>query len=378
MPTRSWPPPGIDPPPGALAAPLLLESRARLRLARHRHADAHADLLAAAKRWNELGIRHPGLAAWRVHACETFLARGELHAARELVKEHLALAERVELPGPRGAGLRALAATTDRKQAVVLLEQAVDVLAGSAYQLEHVRALVELGTALRRADRRAAARTPFGARSTWPTGAECANWRAAPDTNSKLSAPDPVAAQSPASTHSLPPNIELRRSPRRGTATPRSPSSSSSPGGQSRHTSRTSSRSWTSPRALTSGHASPRASRQHAADPPKRKAHSSVHGTQRLTRCILDQSGVRHRDLARHGAAQEAISHNDVPLLNRSKPQRARQRKNLRNVSPSHHSGVSVLLLRTSPLDFRPAGAALRGWVLRRRRCRSRRTLARP
>ena len=161
MPTRSWPPPGIDPPPGALAAPLLLESRARLRLARHRHADAHADLLAAAKRWNELGIRHPGLAAWRVHACETFLARGELHAARELVKEHLALAERVELPGPRGAGLRVLAATTDRKQAVVLLEQAVDVLAGSAYQLEHVRALVELGTALRRADRRAAARTPL-------------------------------------------------------------------------------------------------------------------------------------------------------------------------------------------------------------------------
>jgi hypothetical protein len=49
-----------------LAAPLLLESRARLRLAQHRYADAHADLLAAAERWNELRICHPGLAAWRV------------------------------------------------------------------------------------------------------------------------------------------------------------------------------------------------------------------------------------------------------------------------------------------------------------------------
>ena len=39
-----------DPPPGAFAAPLLLETRARLRLGQHRHADAHGDLLAAGER----------------------------------------------------------------------------------------------------------------------------------------------------------------------------------------------------------------------------------------------------------------------------------------------------------------------------------------
>ena len=150
-----------DPPSGAFAAPLLLESRARLRLGQHRAADAHADLLDAAERWKQLGIRHPGLAAWRVHANEALVAQGALDAARELAQQHLALAERVDLPGPRAAGLRALARTTGRKEAVVLLGHAVDLLAESPAQLEHVRALVDLGTALRRTNRRAAARTPL-------------------------------------------------------------------------------------------------------------------------------------------------------------------------------------------------------------------------
>ena len=66
-----------DPPPGALASPLLLESRARLRLGQQRAADAYGDLIDAAERWNALGIRHPGLAAWRVHLCEALVAQGD-------------------------------------------------------------------------------------------------------------------------------------------------------------------------------------------------------------------------------------------------------------------------------------------------------------
>jgi DNA-binding CsgD family transcriptional regulator len=152
---------GGDPPSGALGAPLLLESRARLRLAQHRHADAQGDLLAAAERWNELGVRHPGLAAWRVPLCEVLVVQGELDAARTVAVNHLALAERVDLPGPRGAGLRALARTVDRDEAINLLGQAVDVLADSPARLEHVRALVDLGAALHRANRRADARIPL-------------------------------------------------------------------------------------------------------------------------------------------------------------------------------------------------------------------------
>ena len=150
-----------DPPTGALAAPMLLESRARLRLAQHHHADAHDDLLAAADRWNELGIRHPSLAAWRVHLCETLVAQGELRAARALAEEHLVLADRVGLATGRGAGLRALARTADREKAIHLLGQAVDLLADSPAQLEHARALIDLGAALHRANRRAAARIPL-------------------------------------------------------------------------------------------------------------------------------------------------------------------------------------------------------------------------
>jgi DNA-binding CsgD family transcriptional regulator len=150
-----------DPPPGAFAAPLLLETRARLRLAQHRHADARGDLLAAGERWNQLGIRHPGLGAWRVHLSEVLVAQGELGAARELIGEHLALAELVDLPGPRGAGLRALARTVDREDRVQVLDQAVELLADSPAQLEHARALVDLGAALHRMNRRAAARVPL-------------------------------------------------------------------------------------------------------------------------------------------------------------------------------------------------------------------------
>ena len=140
---------------------MLLESRAGLRLAQHRHADAHADLLVAANRWNELRIRHPGLAAWRVHDSEALAALGDFSAARRLAEDHLGLAEHVDVPGPRGAGLRALARTADRDEAIPLLEQAVDLLAASSAQLEYTRALVELGAALRRANRRAAARDPL-------------------------------------------------------------------------------------------------------------------------------------------------------------------------------------------------------------------------
>jgi DNA-binding CsgD family transcriptional regulator len=150
-----------DPPPGALAAPLLLESRARLRLAQQRHADAYADLLEAGERWSALGVGHPGLAAWRVGACEALVALGDVPAARRLAQEHLELAEPIGLPGPRGAGLRALALTVERDEAISVLERAAQLLADSPARLEHARVLVELGATLRRANRRAAARGPL-------------------------------------------------------------------------------------------------------------------------------------------------------------------------------------------------------------------------
>src|SRR6185295_4096009 len=117
-----------DPPAGAFAAALLLQCRARLRLAQHRAADAYADLLAAAARWEELGVRHPGFASWRVDAADALVALGDIATARRLAEQHLALAERVGLPGLRAAGLRALARTAVPGERVDLLQAAADLI----------------------------------------------------------------------------------------------------------------------------------------------------------------------------------------------------------------------------------------------------------
>lgn len=147
--------------PGKLRTGLLLERRARLRLAQHRPADAHADLIAAAETWRALDMRHPGLAAWRVDDCIALTALGDPATARKLAEEHLELAAQVGLPGPRAAGLRALARTVAPADAVPLLTQAAHLLTPSAMRLEHARVLTDLGAALRRANQRAAAREPL-------------------------------------------------------------------------------------------------------------------------------------------------------------------------------------------------------------------------
>jgi DNA-binding CsgD family transcriptional regulator len=135
-----------DPPPGALPGPLFLQARGRLRIAQRRLEDARADLLAAGDRNEELGISHPGFATWRADLADA----GDPAYA----EEHVALAERLGLPGPLGAALRARGGLPQLEQACALLEK-------SPNRLEHTRALVDLGAALRRANRRNDAREPL-------------------------------------------------------------------------------------------------------------------------------------------------------------------------------------------------------------------------
>ncbi|WP_433368167.1 ATP-binding protein [Actinoplanes sp. CA-142083] len=150
-----------DPQPDLLTTAMLLERRARLRLAQHRPVEAHDDCLAAALAWRRLGVEHPGIAGWRVDDCAALAALDDIGGARKLAEEHLELAERVGLPGPRGAGLRALAQTGDRSEAIDLLRQSVDLLAETPARLEHTRSLLALGSALRRANCRASAKEPL-------------------------------------------------------------------------------------------------------------------------------------------------------------------------------------------------------------------------
>ena len=103
-----------EPPAGAMGAPLLLQARARLRLAQLRAREALADACAAGERAREL--QHPqsragGLAAGRRRRAGH--ASATATTARTLAREHLALAEGVGTPSTYGAGLRALAACLD-------------------------------------------------------------------------------------------------------------------------------------------------------------------------------------------------------------------------------------------------------------------------
>jgi DNA-binding CsgD family transcriptional regulator len=147
--------------PDLLAFPFVMEARSRLRLAQGRPEEALADARAAAASWPAHRTDTPGLAGWRVCAAEALVALGDTAAARGLASEQLALAERFGAAGPLGAALRVLGRSSPPAEAIAPLERAVALLRDSSAQLEHMRALVELGAALRRRGRREAAREPL-------------------------------------------------------------------------------------------------------------------------------------------------------------------------------------------------------------------------
>lgn len=149
------------PPPGAMGSPLLLQSRARLRLAQGRFDEAYADTEEARARCEELTVQHPVLASWRVTQVEALVALGERRRAEVVARDQLRLADVLGTPAARATGRRALAQTIDGPARVPLLEQATDLAASSPARLEHVRCLVDLGAALRRSNRRGDARPPL-------------------------------------------------------------------------------------------------------------------------------------------------------------------------------------------------------------------------
>jgi DNA-binding CsgD family transcriptional regulator len=97
---------------------------------------------------------NPSGTPWRSWAAEGLRLLGRTDEARELAGEELALARRWGEPRAIGAALRVLGLAEGGNQGVGLLREAVDLLAGSEARLEHARALVDLGAALRRANQR--------------------------------------------------------------------------------------------------------------------------------------------------------------------------------------------------------------------------------
>ena len=138
---------------------VLLEPRARLRIARGEVEQGLADLLAAGEHMESFGIRNPSYSAWRSDGALVAHGLGDRHEASRLVGEEVELARRWGAPRPVGVALRAAGLIEGGDEGIELLRESVDVLATSQAQLERAKSFTELGAALRRANQRASART---------------------------------------------------------------------------------------------------------------------------------------------------------------------------------------------------------------------------
>jgi len=153
---------GIELDPGlaqTATGALLAEVRGRLALAAGDFAAARAELRAAGETYEALQLLRPST-CWR-SALALTLAADDPGEALRLVNSDLELARQAGLPRPAGVALRTRGMLAGGPQGLDDLREAAGLLASCGAELEHARALVELGAALRRSNRRTAAREPL-------------------------------------------------------------------------------------------------------------------------------------------------------------------------------------------------------------------------
>jgi DNA-binding CsgD family transcriptional regulator len=139
---------------------LRLYSLAELRLAQNRPKEA----LEAAAAVGEIGERTVGFLGycpWRGVAAQAWLLLGDGDHALAIARETLARAERTDVLHLRIRARRVLGLCEQGTKGVRTLRAAVRLGADAPPRLETMRALVDLGAALRRQNRRAEARGPL-------------------------------------------------------------------------------------------------------------------------------------------------------------------------------------------------------------------------
>jgi DNA-binding CsgD family transcriptional regulator len=151
-------PTGLDEP---VITNWLLHARALLQLANGELQSATDNLLRCGEWFNAWGARNPGVIDWRTDATLALAQLGELDHARRLSAEAIGLSKTMEEPRSLGMALRAAGIIEGGADGVDLLREAVTTLASSPARLEHARALVDLGAALRRQNHRKEAREPL-------------------------------------------------------------------------------------------------------------------------------------------------------------------------------------------------------------------------
>ncbi|MFJ8061970.1 ATP-binding protein [Streptomyces sp. NPDC096142] len=141
-----------EPFPAAVVFPDAQTVHGELLLARGLAEEAAAELASAGRRLDPRGIRNPAWCPWQLH-----LARAERHDTPEravvTAQEAVARARQFGTPSAIGQALRIAAEVSSGSARVKLLEEAVTHLERSPAAYELARALVALGTELRRTGR---------------------------------------------------------------------------------------------------------------------------------------------------------------------------------------------------------------------------------
>ncbi len=141
--------------------PMLLQSRGTLAVEHGRLDAAHEWLLKAARAAEEWGVATPGPFGWRVRLAEVLGRLGEAGEGRRLIEAELEACRHFGSPRASGIALRVAGLLEVGPQRIETLTEATAVLARSEARLERARALIDLGTALSRAQRTTDARAPL-------------------------------------------------------------------------------------------------------------------------------------------------------------------------------------------------------------------------
>ena len=177
--------------------------RGRLRIKTGSPERGVEELLQVGETVRLVPCDNPSDVPWRSWASEGLRLLGRNDEARALAGEELALARRWGDPHAIGAALRALGLVERGEAGIRLLREAVELLAGSEARLEHARALVDLGAALRRANQRTQARERLRegvdlARRVGALGlAERANKKSPPPARGRERSSEPGSTRSP-------------------------------------------------------------------------------------------------------------------------------------------------------------------------------------
>lgn len=147
--------------PDAVIFPLPKVVRGELRLAIGQNTAGIRDLLEAGDWLEKRGFVNPSWSPWRTSVAPAMATSGRAAEALDIATEAQGRADSFGAPWARGRALEALGLIRGGDDGIQLLHEAVGVLADSPCRYDHAGALVRLGAALRRTNRRIDAREPL-------------------------------------------------------------------------------------------------------------------------------------------------------------------------------------------------------------------------